>query len=45
MLTIKIKELNTYIGITPKVTLPNYYWDNYGNWYISSINICTKFNI
>lgn len=26
----KIKELNTYIGITPKVTLPNYYWDNYG---------------
>lgn len=25
----KIKELNTYIGITPKVTLPNYYWDNY----------------
>ena len=24
----KIKELNTYIGITPKVTLPNYYWDN-----------------
>lgn len=27
----KIKELNTYIGITPKVTLPNYYWDNFGN--------------
>lgn len=26
----KIKELNTYIGITPKVTSPNYYWDNYG---------------
>lgn len=26
----KIKELSTYIGITPKVTLPNYYWDNYG---------------
>lgn len=26
----KIKELNAYIGITPKVTLPNYYWDNYG---------------
>lgn len=26
----KILELNTYIGITPKVTLPNYYWDNYG---------------
>lgn len=26
----KIKELNTHIGITPKVTLPNYYWDNYG---------------
>lgn len=26
----KIEELNTYIGITPKVTLPNYYWDNYG---------------
>lgn len=26
----KIKQLNTYIGITPKVTLPNYYWDNYG---------------
>lgn len=26
----KIKELNIYIGITPKVTLPNYYWDNYG---------------
>lgn len=26
----KIKELNTYISITPKVTLPNYYWDNYG---------------
>lgn len=26
----EIKELNTYIGITPKVTLPNYYWDNYG---------------
>ena len=26
----KIKELNVYIGITPKVTLPNYYWDNYG---------------
>lgn len=26
----KIKELNSYIGITPKVTLPNYYWDNYG---------------
>lgn len=26
----KIKELNTYIGITPKITLPNYYWDNYG---------------
>lgn len=26
----KIKELNTYIGITPKVTLPDYYWDNYG---------------
>lgn len=26
----KIKDLNTYIGITPKVTLPNYYWDNYG---------------
>lgn len=26
----KIKELNTYIGIIPKVTLPNYYWDNYG---------------
>lgn len=26
----KIKELNTCIGITPKVTLPNYYWDNYG---------------
>lgn len=26
----KIKELNTYIDITPKVTLPNYYWDNYG---------------
>lgn len=26
----KIKELNTYICITPKVTLPNYYWDNYG---------------
>jgi hypothetical protein len=24
----KIKELNTYIGITPKVTLPNYYWYN-----------------
>lgn len=26
----KIKELNIHIGITPKVTLPNYYWDNYG---------------
>lgn len=26
----KIKELSTYIGIIPKVTLPNYYWDNYG---------------
>lgn len=26
----KIKELNTHIGITPKVTSPNYYWDNYG---------------
>ena len=26
----KIKELNTHIGITPKVTLPDYYWDNYG---------------
>lgn len=26
----KILELNTYIGITPKVTLFNYYWDNYG---------------
>lgn len=26
----KILELNTHIGITPKVTLPNYYWDKYG---------------
>lgn len=26
----KIKELNEYIGIEPKVELPPYYWDNYG---------------
>jgi hypothetical protein len=26
----KIKELNEYIGIEPKVELPPYYWDAYG---------------
>lgn len=26
----KIKELNEYIGIEPKVELPPYYWDTYG---------------
>lgn len=26
----KIKELNEYVGIEPKVELPPYYWDTYG---------------
>ena len=38
----KIKELNTYIGITPKVTLPNYYWDNYGKKNTDAISLIFK---